>query len=253
MMKRILVPLNHQSASLMSVDTAAQIASAMDVGVELVYVREPDHSVDAESRIVEARARLADRAVQAVVHRTDGSPPEKIAALAKPTDLVIMRNRARIGSADIHDAVSPTTLGVLKRVTCPVLVCTERRSELARPIFAYNGSRQSRAAITTALAAFAPKLFRQATVLIVTSDEQMADRLFHEIEEVAAQQSVNTDLYYSPGKPSEVILDYLDQTGDKHDVLIMGAFGRSWLREKVFGSTTEGVLRMASLPVLLAH
>jgi nucleotide-binding universal stress UspA family protein len=80
----------------------------------------------------------------------------------------------------------------------------------------------------------------------------MADRLFTEIDAIGARVGVKLDRYWSPGKPSDVILSYLEERGAMNDVVVMGAYGRAWLREKIFGSTTESVLQLATVPVLLS-
>lgn len=252
-MKRIVVPINHDAASLMAADTAALISGSVGSAVDLLYVRESEHVVDAEARLMEARARFADFGVNAEIHRVDGSKADRIVQLSAAADLVVMRNRTRVRSTDPKDSVSPTTLEVIKSAQCPVLVCTERRTDLHNPLFAYNGSRQSRNAVTKTIELLAPPLVRRGTVAVVTSDEHMAERLFGEISEIAAQQGVELSYYWSPGKPGDVILGYLEERGAEHDLIVMGAFGRNWFRERIFGSTTEAILRMASVPVLLAR
>jgi nucleotide-binding universal stress UspA family protein len=37
------------------------------------------------------------------------------------------------------------------------------------------------------------------------------------------------------------------------DLIVMGAFARSWFREWIFGGATLHVLRKTTLPVLMAH
>jgi len=41
--------------------------------------------------------------------------------------------------------------------------------------------------------------------------------------------------------------------GDRADLLVMGGYGHSRLREWVFGGFTEHVLADAPLPLLIAH
>ena len=41
--------------------------------------------------------------------------------------------------------------------------------------------------------------------------------------------------------------------GDRADLLVMGGYGHSRLREWVFGGFTQSVLADAPLPVLMAH
>jgi nucleotide-binding universal stress UspA family protein len=45
------------------------------------------------------------------------------------------------------------------------------------------------------------------------------------------------------------ILDLLEKRGC--DLIVMGTHGRSWLRQRLFGSVTEEVIRRASCPVMV--
>jgi nucleotide-binding universal stress UspA family protein len=49
----------------------------------------------------------------------------------------------------------------------------------------------------------------------------------------------------------EQILAYADRV--QADLLVMGAFGRSWLRERILGGATRHVLSHMAVPVLMAH
>ncbi|GMV38397.1 MAG: hypothetical protein AMXMBFR64_01130 [Myxococcales bacterium] len=251
-MKRIIVPINHEPASLMAVDMACHVGARAGCDVELVHVRESSSELLAEARINEARARLGDAGIAATIHRLEGGVVQGIVKAAQNADLVLLRNHTKVATRDTRVAVSATTMDVVRNVSCPTLVVTESVTELARPLIAYNGSPQSRAAASWALRNLAPALFREATVMTVTSDENMADRLFTEIEGMARERGVAVGHYWTPGKPSDVILGWMETEGKDTDLIVMGAFGRSWLRERIFGSTTSRVLHLCTTPVLLA-
>lgn len=52
-------------------------------------------------------------------------------------------------------------------------------------------------------------------------------------------------------KPSDVLLRHvMDQNAD---LLVMGAYGHSRLREAILGGATRDVLEHAPVPVLMAH
>ena len=50
---------------------------------------------------------------------------------------------------------------------------------------------------------------------------------------------------------SRVLDSYLART--EADLMVMGAYGRSRLREVILGGATEHMLRRAQLPVLMSH
>ena len=54
-----------------------------------------------------------------------------------------------------------------------------------------------------------------------------------------------------PGKVGQILLEKVGEIGA--DLLVMGAYGHSRLREMILGGATREVLGHAALPVLMAH
>ena len=64
--------------------------------------------------------------------------------------------------------------------------------------------------------------------------------------------NVTVQQYPSGGKLiSTAIIDNAEEFGA--DLVVMGAYGRSRLLERVFGGTTQEMLDKKALPVLFAH
>ena len=61
-----------------------------------------------------------------------------------------------------------------------------------------------------------------------------------------------TTLRLTPG-PEGAAEALLTAAGERADLLVMGGYGHSRLREWVFGGVTERVLGNAPLPVLMMH
>jgi nucleotide-binding universal stress UspA family protein len=59
------------------------------------------------------------------------------------------------------------------------------------------------------------------------------------------------DLEGDEADAGSAILDAADS--ERADLLVMGAYGRSWFREWVLGGATRAVLQRATLPVLMVH
>ena len=105
--------------------------------------------------------------------------------------------------------------------------------------------------MVSALTALGPDLFEQGTVLVVTSDEHMAERLADEIRILAAERGVTLATHWSPGRPGRTIDEQLKR--GRHDLVVMGALGRSWLKERIFGSTTNQMLRRCPVPIWMSQ
>ena len=125
----------------------------------------------------------------------------------------------------------------------------------ARAVLAWNHSREA----THALHGAMPLLERSdhVTVLEGPARERMGayTRLPPlDIGEILRRRLPSVEVV--PFEPSEsnAGADMLEQVYNRGaDLLIMGAFGRSWLREWVLGGATRTVLEEMRVPVLLAH
>ncbi len=251
-MKPILVPLHHAPGSLPAVDVAVKVASALDLSVDLVTVQEAG-GASADEVIAQAEALLEEAGVARSVVRLSGRPGPAIAHQAEGAGMVIMRSVAHRapGVDPTKDRrIRSTTLSVLESAPCPVLAVTERVTEMKDALFAYNGSRQSRRAIETAIDLLAPALIKRGTICVATPDAAMAQRLFEEFDELAWSKGVNLRKHSAPGRPGDVLLDRGESS--EADLLVMGALGRSWLKEKLFGSTTNRMLRRCPVPIWMA-
>ena len=105
-----------------------------------------------------------------------------------------------------------------------------------------------------AVAAAMPFLARAKEVVVVTVEEQAAERDEADrlVRNLAWHGLAATTLRLKPG-PEGAAATLLAGAGDRADLLVMGGYGHSRLREWVFGGFTQLVLADAPLPVLIAH
>jgi nucleotide-binding universal stress UspA family protein len=105
-----------------------------------------------------------------------------------------------------------------------------------------------------AVAAAMPFLARAKEVVVITVEEpeagsHEADRL---VRNLAWHGVAATTASLKPG-PTGAGATLLAAARDRADLLVMGGYGHSRLREWVFGGFTQLVLADAPLPVLIAH
>ncbi len=122
------------------------------------------------------------------------------------------------------------------------------------PLVAWNGTRESNRALHDAL----PLLERAETVTIMLSEESgqsgNADLPDTRIAQHLARHDVKVmtkTLRAKKSETSNVFLSYLADNG--HDLLIMGAYGHSRLREVVLGGMTREIMKTMTVPVLMSH
>jgi len=201
-------------------------------------------------------------------HVIDDDAGSGLASLARHADLVV------IGQADPEhlstSAGSEFPGHVLTSSGCPVLV-VPFASGAARPagakparhvVIAWNAGKEAARAVRDAL----PLLKRAATVhiAIFDADLQRAQHgdapgvpLQHFLQrhgiaaEIALRQSPRPGLLKRPADTGEALLSFAQSV--HCDLLVLGAYGHSRLRETLLGGVTRTVLENMTMPVLMAH
>lgn len=173
-----------------------------------------------------------------------------IAREGRLSDLIILGREV----APTHDLITPALFDTGR----PVLVLPPAHEELAGKFtdktvaFAWNGSLQAARALFNAL----PLLQRTEKLYIVTVEKHGHD--------LALEAGVMAYLQ-AHGIPSQGIMIAASsqrstaeaiamRAKELHaDLLVMGAYGHSMLREMVLGGVTERMLQNAGIPLLLSH
>lgn len=140
--------------------------------------------------------------------------------------------------------------GVIRSVRRPVLVAPGRFAPINRYLLAYDGGR-SAAAIVDFLQE--TRLLADAEGKLLFVGEESSDAGTRVLEVSARLQSAGFTVTPSirNGDPEDTILGTLEDEG--FDVLVMGAFGHSRIRELILGSTTTEMLQRTATPVLVVH
>lgn len=180
-------------------------------------------------------------------HVESGEEPRWIVAYGTAADLIV----ARRGSGE--DIPARATLeAALLETGRPVLIpgAAALPERFERVAIAWKPT--STAARTVALAM--PFLQRAKEVLVVTVDEEPEAR--HDCDRLVRNLawhglSVKAERI-APG-PAGAAASLLSAVGGRADLLVMGGYGHSRVREWVFGGFTQHVLAEAPLPVLMAH
>lgn len=155
-----------------------------------------------------------------------------------------------------HRAAGPRRLhldhrveGVIRAVQRPVLVVTtERFTEPAEFVVAYDGSPTARRAVE---AVARSPLLRGLPGLLVTAGEptDAAARALEEARALLAAGGFTAATQVVPGEPEEALPALLASRGQP--LLVLGAYGHSRIRQFIVGSTTTTLLRRCTAPVLV--
>jgi nucleotide-binding universal stress UspA family protein len=173
--------------------------------------------------------------------------PEKLMGIVGPAcDLIVVSRPEQQGNvADmfLHSALIESARPVL------VLPQAGRRNVGKKILIGWN---QSRGAANAVMAAV-PMLRKAEQVTIVSCGaEDRVGPKSAQIVNYLAHWGVKVKRENTRGKDVEKeLVGVFRDTGS--DLLISGAYSRSRWREKVFGGTTEFLLRKARMPVLMLH
>ncbi|MEW4567332.1 universal stress protein [Tautonia sp. JC769] len=223
-----------------------------------VYFRQINERLteDVRREVERTLERAALRCVEADVSfkplEDIGTPHERIVIEAQRYDLIIMGQRThfRFGW---QDAADDTLRRVLTENPRPVVAAPERLEEERNSVLiAYDGSVQA----SRALQAFRfTGLGEGQTIRVLTigpDKVEAARKADRAIEYLSFHGLKATPITLSSDRgPAEVILEHLGKT--EADLLVMGAYGKSTLREFFLGSTTRSVLKDSQAAVFLSH
>jgi nucleotide-binding universal stress UspA family protein len=162
-------------------------------------------------------------------------------------DLIVM-GRGGEHSEWLDGLVGSTTAAVVRRAKQPVLVTGVDTPGTKRFLVAYDGSVHAKKALQAAASIGVD--WNMPCHVLVVGDAKLGP-LLDEARAYLATHPVTVDYVLRPGDPSETIVAFAKECGA--DLLVMGAYGHTKVRELVVGSTTAYALNHAPCPLLLAR
>lgn len=137
---------------------------------------------------------------------------------------------------------------VVRSVSRPILVSAPTFSEPKRVLFAFDGTGVTLRGVE--MLARSPLLKQLPMLLLMAGNPSAADKRKLDFA-VQTLKDAGVDVYskVTPGNPSDVIFNEVATQG--FNLLVMGSYSHSPLRNMFLGSTTNELLRLASIPTLL--
>ncbi len=191
-----------------------------------------------------------------VIECKEGRAPQKLAHLARNFDLAMLRqaNPDR-PNADLVLEVAEEVLFSSGRPVFFMPYIGAHKIPCERAVVAWDGSAASTRAVHDALPLM--EHMKEVVILVVDADrqertngEQPGDDLSRHLDAHGINNKVERLL--SGGAPtSTIILNALSDEGA--DILVMGGYGTSKLREVVLGGVTRTMLNTMTVPVFMSH
>lgn len=191
---------------------------------------------------------LTSENVEFDAEKISGSPSDIICEKAPLVDLLVIGMRGEFAKWK-KNLVGATLDAVMRQWSKSILVTPRKFKSIGNILFAYDGSERSNKALQL-VGLFATQLKAPVTILSVHDKEMFRRKLLEEAQTYLKPYKAKVDLVGVSGNPEKEIIRV---AGERHcDLMIMGAFGHSRIREAILGSTTEQVVRKADVPVLLS-
>jgi nucleotide-binding universal stress UspA family protein len=278
-MLTILAPIDPSAYAAGVVDHAAWAATKLGAGVELLHVIQRSDAVvarhdysgaiglaaksglmeelvrinEAEAKLArergrlvlaeaESRLRAAGVAKVKLLHR-HGGIIETVLEREVEADLVVIGKRGE--DADFaRGHIGSTVERIIRESIRPVLVAERRFTEPKTAVLAYDGGASARKAAQFMAAS---PLFADLAVHVVMAGPNDDNHRRH--REWINGLLPDATLHELPGQPAQVVQEVVSRVGAQ--LLVMGAYGHSALRNFFVGSTTTGLMQSCQVPVLL--
>jgi len=181
-----------------------------------------------------------------------GGVPEGFAAAARTTDLVVIGQDDPDHPEPMREAMIETALFEGAAPTLLIPYISKGSVAFRRLMIGWDGSQAAAHAVHAAM----PILHMAEKIAVVMVSRAGSDpgEPGAELATWLARHGLDVDVEQVEAPDIAVADALLDQAADKSfDVLVMGGYGHSRVREFLLGGATRGILASMTLPVLMAH
>lgn len=277
MIRDILVKLESDKPHDPALDYAVTIAEAFDAHLACIAFGDlanmptfmmPNLPADALAEIqasseksaraaVERFEMAAKRSLVSTEHHlvTQGgiSPGEAFATMARRFDLSVLQ-QSEVDGVN-NDLLIEAALFSSGRPVMIVPYIQKAGLQLSRVLCCWDGSAPSARAINDALP-FLEKAETVEILAVVNEKAKYPKREIHsaEIERHLERHGVKVEVEIIPASDIDVADSILSHAADcSADMIVMGGYGHSRLREFVLGGATRGILFTMTVPVFMSH
>jgi len=201
----------------------------------------------ADSVLKKCQEILDQAGVSYTTEKVEGAPVDVICEKANVTDMIVLGAHgefARWGTK----MMGATTEAISRQCDKPLFVAPKQVKEIKKILAPYDGSRNSNKALPLA-GFFGIKFGAHVTVFAVDNNLEAAQSIAKEGKEYLSAYDIFVEIETRKGNPDEEIVRFSDE--GNFDLIIMGAYGHSRIKEAILGSTTEQVMRNTQIPVIL--
>ena len=247
----ILVPVSGTEGSWAALEQAIQIADRENSrlhGLHIVASREQIQSPGTMAIQAQFNQRCSDARVNGRLAIEAGDITRKIRERAAMTDLIVLKIE-HPPAGGLSTITSPFRT-ILVNSSSPVLAIPENATRFKRALLSYDGGPTAKEALF--VAAYFAEMWKTELVVFtaldgskVKADVQAYVRQYLEIHEVEAEYILS----------EHGAMDHLKQAVEERDIdlVLMGSYGVSMLRQVMSGSALDYMLRESKVPMFICH
>lgn len=151
-----------------------------------------------------------------------------------------------IKSQDNHK-IGDNVKDIIRELKKPILLVNSEFKTPKKVLIAYNGSEESKKVL---ISRSSNPIFKNITrdIVNINEDKILSEKILKEAKEIYNKQDITISTSVLSGDAKSEILIYMDQ--NDCDILAMGAFGHSRIKEFIFGSFTNEMISQSKKPIL---
>lgn len=201
----------------------------------------------------EAAAQRSQLSVQTMIPEISlPGAAETFGTLARPYDLVVVKQSGNDDDVTAQQMVEAALFNSGR----PVLVVPYIQKDgfsVKRVVICWDGSRAAARAIGDSLPLIS-KADNVQVLTVITGKFDENDVTGADVAEHLARRNLRTELMRLPAPDIDVPNAILSHAADMNaDLIVMGAFAHSRLRDFVLGGATRGILQSMTVPTLMSH
>jgi nucleotide-binding universal stress UspA family protein len=207
---------------------------------------------NANQHLEQVARQCGSRGIPCSIEVKTGVPGEVIGRSAVAHDIVLVSRKGYNRLSNAQETVDSLITPVVRNSVRPVLVAGidfREDGDIRNILVAYDGSSHAARALLVA-AELAARPGVNCSLVTVAQSEAIGQEILAPAEAFLSHHDViPTKQVVVSTKPADVICGRV--ASGNVDILIMGAYGHSPIREVLFGSTTERVLSHCTANVIL--
>ncbi|KZB52877.1 universal stress protein [Thalassospira xiamenensis] len=198
----------------------------------------------------EAKSGLEETGLSSVSTKLrHGDLIDAIGEFEGDADLIVIGKRGEAADfAKLH--LGSNLERVVRSATKPVLVASRAFKPISKFLIAFDGGESAMKAVRHIAGG---KLFTGLPCVLLCVGKP-TDSLQEKLDDAAAllrKAGYEVEASFEAGEPEDVIKNRIES--DNIDLLVMGAYGHSRIRNLIIGSTTTEMVRSCQVPVMMFH